>query len=350
MSPKSKNLIQNQTHGAMWRKAELAWAASLALGLSTSSFAATQSTPTAATAETTNKPSAQTASTSTASKTDIKAATDSGPQGLSKYLGLNYFTFFDGPGFNGDPLTTPGSLGRPADDGWSLWTNLSARGKFSSNLALDVQFRLQQIITNEFQFRFQGARFGISGTLLKLNNDTFDLVWSGAVNTDLPMIGGQIVSERTLIANPGMFSNLTFRPKGSKFSIYSLIGPRLFIYSDPDAMDGQTLRAGAAPGQKPQLAIVLSPSLNYDITEKTAARAGVGIDLRRNMNDAGIRRWFMPVDFGVSHQFNKYISIYPHVRFSGPWDDDLRKSLNAAPGTDWYDTASIGMWINGTLF
>lgn len=67
------------------------------------------------------------------------------------------------------------------------------------------------------------------------------------------------------------------------------------------------------------------------------------------MNDSGIRRWFMPVDMGVSHSFNKYISIYPHVRFSGPWDNSLRESLRAKPGTNWQDTASIGMWINGTI-
>ena len=272
------------------------------------------------------------------------------PNGLSKYLGLNYFSFFDGPGLGTDFSTSPGLLGRPSDDGWSIWTNLSARGKFSSNLALDVQFRLQQILTNEFQFRFQGARFGVSGTLLKISNNAFDLTWSGAVNTDLPMVGGQIVSERKLIANPGMFSSLTFRPKGSKFHIYSLIGPRYFIYSDADAMDRQSLGAGAVAGQKPQLAISLSPSINYDFTEKTAARAGVGIDVRKNMNDEGIRRWFMPVDFGVSHTFNKYISIYPHIRLSGPWDDNLRAELGAANGTDWTDTASIGVWLNGTLF
>ena len=335
-----------------WRSVQAVIAGATLVGLNTAStaFGATQSKASNNSPQpASTSPAATSSGSSTTSASEVKA-TSTEPQGLSKYLGLNYYTFFDGPGLSGDFLTTPGSLGRPADKGWSLWTNLSARGKFSSNLAFDVQFRLQQIITNEFQFRFQGARFGVSGTLLKINNDLFDLAWSGAVNTDLPMLGGQIVSERTLIANPGMFSNLTFRPKWSKFSIYSLIGPRFFIYSDPDAMDGQSLRAGAAPGQKPQLAISLSPSLNYDINEKTALRAGVGIDLRRNMNDAEIRRWFMPVDFGVSHTFNKYISIYPHVRFSGPWDDGLRQQLNAVPGTDWYDTASIGMWLNGTLF
>lgn len=330
----------------------LAGSAALVFGLTLiSSFAQAATAPGAATAPaSTAATSPAPASTAATTSSTTVTATSGEPSGISKYLGMNYFTFFDGPGLGTDLSYSPNSLGNPADKGWSLWTNLSARGKFSSNLALDVQFRLQQIVTNDFEFRFQGARFGISGTLLKINNDLFDLTWSGAINTDIPLIGGQIVSERTLIANPGMFSNLTFRPKGSKFSIYSLVGPRYFLYRDADAMDQQSLDGGAVPGQKPQLALSLSPSLNYDITEKTAARLGVGIDIRKNMNDEGLRRWFMPVDMGISHTFNKYISIYPHVRASGPWDDQLRKDLGARADVAWMDTASVGLWVNGTLF
>jgi hypothetical protein len=272
------------------------------------------------------------------------------PSGVSKYLGLNYFTFFDGPGLGTEFSKTPNSLGLPSDRGWSFWTNLSARGKFSDNLALDVQFRLQQIVTNEFEFRYQGARLGVSGTLLKIDQPGYNLVWSGAVNTDIPLVGGQIVSERALLLNPGLFSNLNFRPKGSKFSVFALVAPRVWLYSDRNAMDRQSLEGGAVPGQKPEVAIALQPSLNYDLSEKTAVRTGVGIDIRKNVNDEGLRRWFLPIDLGVSHSFNKYVSIYPHVRFSGPWDDSLRAELGAPAGTEWTDTASVGLWVNGTLF
>jgi len=268
---------------------------------------------------------------------------------VSQYLGLNYFTFFDGPGVGTEFSKTPNNLGRPSDRGWSFWTNLSARGKFSSNLAVDVQFRLQQIVTNEFDFRYQGVRLGLSGTLAKWETPYFNLTWTGAVNSDVPGVGGQISSERTLIANPGLFSNLTIRPHASKFSVYALVAPRVWFYSDREAMDRQALEGGAVLGQKPEAAINLQPSLNYDVTEKTAIRAGILLDIRKNVNDEGLRRWFWPVDFGVSHQFNRHISIYPHARFSGAWDDRLRSSLGAAPGTQWTDTASLGLWINGTL-
>jgi hypothetical protein len=268
---------------------------------------------------------------------------------VSQYLGLNYFTFFDGPGVGTDFTYTPNNLGRASDRGWSFWTNLSARGKFSSNLALDVQFRLQQIVTNELEARYQGARVGLSGTLLKVESPAYTLIWSGAMNTDLPGVGGQIVSERALIANPGLFSNLTLRPRNSKFSVFALVSPRIWFYSDPQAMDRQALEGGAVLGQKPEVAINLQPSINYDLTEKTVVRAGMLFDIRKNMNDDSLRRWFWPVDFGVSHQINNFISIYPHARFSGPWDNGLRAELNAPTGTRWTDTASLGLWINGTL-
>jgi hypothetical protein len=272
------------------------------------------------------------------------------PTGIAKYLGVTYFTFFDGPGLGTEFSKTPNNLGKPADKGWSFWTNLSARVKFSQRLAFDAQFRLQQIVTNKFEFRYQGVRFGLSGTLLKIETPTYKLTWTGAVNSDVPFTGGQVLTERTLIANPGMFSSMTLRPNGSKLSMYALIGPRFFIYSDPNAMDQQSLAGGAVPGQKPQIAFSVNPSLNYDLAENTAVRAGVTVDVRKNMNDAALRRWFWPVDMGISHSFNQYLSIYPHVRFSGPWDDKLRAELKAPTGTEWYDTASVGLWLNGTLF
>ena len=42
---------------------------------------------------------------------------------VSDYLGVNYFTFFDGPGLGTDFSKSPNALGRPSDRGWSLWTN-----------------------------------------------------------------------------------------------------------------------------------------------------------------------------------------------------------------------------------
>jgi hypothetical protein len=146
-----------------------------------------------------------------------------------------------------------------------------------------------------------------------------------------------------------MFSNLSFRPTGSRFSLFALVSPRVWFYRDANAMDTTSLKQGIQPGEKPQYVLSASPSLNYDISEKTALRTGVGLDFRKNMNSGGFRRWFMPVDVGVSHTFNSMLSIYPNVTFSGPWDDQLRQQLGAAAGTRWTDTVSLGMWLNGTI-
>lgn len=268
--------------------------------------------------------------------------------GIGNYLGLNYFTFFDGPGLGTDFSKSPNSLGRASDRGWSLWTNLSVKGKVSSNLGVDLQLRLQQIVTNQFEFRYQGARLGTSGTLLKIERPGYKLVWSGALNSDIPGVG-QVTTERKLIVNPGLFSNLTVRPTGSRFSLFALVSPRVWFYSDLDAMDRQSLEGGAVAGQKPQAALSLQPSMNYDLSEKTAVRTGIGIDFRKNANATSFRRWFMPVDMGITHTINPMLSVYPHVRFSGPWDDGLRRDLGARAGTDWTDTASVGLWLNGTI-
>lgn len=290
--------------------------------------------------------SAQTAALANTAGTSTKDL--SAPKGIGNYLGLNYFTFFDGPGLGTDFSKSPNALGRASDRGWSLWTNLSVKGKVSSNLGVDLQLRLQQIVTNQFEFRYQGARLGTSGTLLKVERPGYKLVWSGALNSDIPGVG-QVTTERKLIVNPGLFSNLTVRPTGSRFSLYALVSPRVWFYSDRDAMDRQSLEGGAVAGQKPEAALAMQPSVNYDITEKTAVRTGLGIDIRKNANADSFRRWFMPVDLGVSHTINSVLSIYPHVRFSGPWDNGLRRDLGARSGTDWTDTASVGLWLNGTL-
>lgn len=292
---------------------------------------------------------AQTASGSS----QLSGAAPSAPPWYKRWFGLTYFTFFDGPGA-GDFSRTPNHLGKSADRGWSIWTNLSARLKFTDRIALDYQFRLQQIITNEADFRYQGGRVGISGTFLKIDDPAFTLTWSGAINTDIPGIGGQINSERALIVNPGMFTQISLRPKQSRFSLFALVTPRFWLYSDFNAMDRQALEGGAVPGQKPILALVFQPSINIDLFPSLAKRGeslqfrtGMAFDVRMNANDSGPRRWFWPVDIGVSYDHASWLSIYPHLRFSGPWDDGLRAELGSR--NQWYDTLSMGLWVSGTI-
>ena len=261
---------------------------------------------------------------------------------VSKYLGATYFTFFDGPGVGEGFGFSPNLLGRAHDAGWTTWTNLSARLKVTENLAIDYQFRLQQVVTNQFEFRSQGGRLGISGTLLKGEN------WSltGALNSDIPGVG-QITQARTILLNPGLFSSFNYKPKGSRWSVFALVAPRVWFYSDRLAMEEQALKGGAVPGQKPDFIFSIQPSINYAISERSGLRSGITIDIRKNANSPDVVRWFAPVDVGYTYSLNKYFNIYPHLRVSTPLDNGLRRDLNRV--VPWTHTASLGIWLNGTI-
>ncbi len=265
---------------------------------------------------------------------------------VSDYIGITYFSFFDGPGL-GEPLgNPPGYNGAPLDTGLGIWTNLSVRLKFSDRYALDYQLRLQQIFTNEAEFRNQGGRLGVSGTLLKGDN------WSltGALNSDLPGVG-QIPTQRTLIANPGLFSQFAYRPSGSKWSVFSMVSPRVFIYEDSSAMALQDDASKLPPGAKPQIVLQVNPSINYAFNDRHGVRAGITFDVRKNAIGS-FQRWWWPVDLGYTYSFSKRFNLYPHMRFSTPLDNGLRNDLAAAKGASaapWTHTASVGIWLNGTL-
>jgi hypothetical protein len=66
-----------------------------------------------------------------------------------------------------------------------------------------------------------------------------------------------------------------------------------------------------------------------------------------NANDSAPRRWFWPIDIGVAYDHASWLSIYPHLRMSGPWDDGLRAELGSK--AEWYQTVSMGLWVSGTI-
>lgn len=200
-------------------------------------------------------------------------------------------------------------------------------------------------MTNQFEFRDQGGRLGISGKLLA--GDDWSL--TGALNSDIPGVG-QITTQRTLIVNPGLFASFNYRPKGSRWSLYALLAPRVFIYRDRMAMSDQDVLSNLAPGMKPEVMLYANPSINYALDDKSGLRLGMVVDYRKQAGTAGLNRWFAPVDFGYTYTLNKYLSIYPFVAVSTPMDNALREQLTRS-GTPaaWYDTTRVGMWINGTL-
>lgn len=265
---------------------------------------------------------------------------------VGDYVGLTYFSFFDGPGV-GEPIgLSPGPNGRPIDTGLGVWTNLSVRLKVTQRLAVDYQFRLQQIFTNEWEFRNQGGRLGVSGTFFKVG----DWEFKGALNTDIPGVG-QIPTERTLIANPGFFAQLSYRPSGSRWSMFSMVRPRVSFYRSNSAMAVQDEQQNLPAGAKPQIALEFNPSANYAISEKHGLRAGITVDYRKNAIGS-FNRWFWPVDLGYTYTYSSWLSFYPHMRFSTPLDNGLRETLASARGRSadpWTHTMSVGLWVHGTI-
>lgn len=267
---------------------------------------------------------------------------------ISKNFGVNYNSFFAGPGL-GLPLSVPpGMTGEASDTGLNFFNLISVKWKFSERFALDVQFRNQLVVTNQWEFRHQGQRLGISGTLLKGE----DWALSGAVNSDVPIasIAGQIPSQRTLLLNPGLFGTFSYNPKGSRWSLFALLAPRVWFYSDRNAIAIQDAANGGT-SNKPEYAIFVNPSVNYALTEKVGLRAGTTLELRKNIGWDSPRRNFMPMEIGVTYDISSKLSVYTYLLASTPLDDSLRRQqLKTDNPPDWTRTASINVWLSGTLF
>lgn len=267
---------------------------------------------------------------------------------IARNFGVNYNSFFYGPGF-GLPLSLPpGMSGAPSDSGLNFFNLISVKWKFSERFAFDVQFRNQLVVTNQWEFRHQGQRFGISGQLLKGE----DWALSGAINTDVPIgaIAGQIPSERTLIFNPGMFATFSYNPAGSKWSAFALLAPRVWFYGDRNALASQDVDNGGT-NAKPEFSIYINPSVNYALTPKVGVRFGTTVDFAKNIGWASARRNYMPFELGVTYDISPKFSIYTYLLTSTPLDDELRKAqLGTASPPSWTQTASINVWLSGTLF
>ncbi len=265
---------------------------------------------------------------------------------IKKNFGMDLNSFWSGPGI-GQPIgLSPGMQGTPSDTGLNFFNLISVKWKFSERFAFDVQLRNQWVHTNSPEFRWQGQRFGISGKLLK--GDTWSL--SGAINTDLPIPGlmGQMNQERTLLMNPGAFTFFSYRPEGSRWSVFALLSPRVFIYRDRLARSAQDVASNLAAGEKAEYFLFANPSINYQATDTVGLRLGLTLDFTKNVAWEGIRRNYMPFEAGVTWDVTDRISIYPYVAGSSPLDDGLRRQQ----GSDraWYNTVAVGTWISGTLF
>lgn len=260
-------------------------------------------------------------------------------------LGMGYFFFFDGPNLDrGQDLVTnrQGVTGNPINSYYIF----SFKYKLTEKYSFDVQPGVQHWYTRVHRARFDRTRVGVSGKLWQSGFWTLD----GAANSDIPYFG-YTASERTLIFSPGLFAGLTYKPTNSRWSIYTLVMPRVWFYQDRKAVEPEWLAGKRDPGEKFESIMQFTPTVNFALTDKLGLRSGIGLDYRKWVKDdwSTWRRWDTPVTAGVTYAFHKSFNVYAFLQ-SFPLDGN-RRGLNRAPLNGFRkDTSSFGMWLSGTLF
>jgi hypothetical protein len=254
---------------------------------------------------------------------------------VQENIGMNYFSFWEGPSLE-DGQTGKNEINRPLDSGLSLFNLVSFTYRLNEKYNFDLQNRLEWIHTQQAQWRFQGLRVGISGKLLEGKN------WklNGAFNTDVPEVNGRDARARTVLFNPGLFAGLTwnFAPK---WSMYTILSPRIFFYRDDQAVEKEWLLSGRDPGEKPRAIFQASPTLNYAVTDKFGIRSGLDLQFRQFVeSEPGyFKRWPSSWSVGPTYSFAKSLNVYTFVQ---TWPFDGEKMT--------MKTASVGMWLSGVLF
>lgn len=299
------------------------------------------------------------------------------PETRSSWLnsvGLSYFTYFDGPGLApGMSEFTPNVLGKPGDDGLRLNNLISIKYKLSSLLAVDLQLRVQWVLNNANQvesfhpFRWQSPRIGISGKLLSGQ----DWALTGAVNTDFPYFfpqplgGGVVATQRTTVFNPGLFAKFSYTPKQSAWSLFSLVRPRFFIYADRNVAEPQLSRAGFSPVLKNEFLFDLAPSANYALSSSYQLRFGTELSYSKlirsswspfhaslNNTDISSDSWRLapvPIQIGIAHEFPDFKGALNVSAFVQAFPIAAQRVRRDGSQAEFWETASIGMWISGTV-
>jgi hypothetical protein len=260
--------------------------------------------------------------------------------------GMNYFSFWEGHSLE-DGKTAKNERGGRLDDGLQLFNLISTTYKITDKYSIDLQTRLEHIAvtyngdTKKGQptrpsWRFQGLRIGVSGKLAAGEK------WSlkGAFNTDIPELNGRDARFRKTIFNPGLFSGLNYQFT-DRWSAYAILSPRIFFYTDNDAVEPEWIAGKRRPGEKPRLILAASPSVNYAINDKTGLRAGLDLSFRQFVeSDATyLKRWPTSASVGPTFNISKSLQIYTYVQ---TWPFDGKKMT--------METTSWGAWINGVIF
>lgn len=287
-------------------------------------------------------------------------------------MGMSYMSFFDGPGlFTDRQSITPNALGNPSDDGLVLMNNLSLKYRLLADLNLDFQMRFHYVMTNgneveNFEpLRWQSPRLGISTTFFKTENSKL----IGAFNTDLPYYfpepigGGYIAEKRTTILTPGLFAKYAYTPATSRWSVFSLVQPRYYLYENRNVAENQLSRSGYSPRLKNEFTLSLSPSVNYTFTDHFGMRLGTEFIYKKlvasswdpthgtsKSADPESKAWRlqpMPLQLGFTYTFSAMLEVSTYIQGFPVASQRVDKKGKTA---NFEDTISAGAWISGTLF
>jgi hypothetical protein len=260
--------------------------------------------------------------------------------------GMNYFSFWEGNSLE-DGKTAKNERGGRLDDGLQLFNLISTTYKLNDRIGLDLQTRIEHIPMTyrgdtkggkdtEPSWRFQGLRIGISGKLAAGEK------WSlrGALNTDVPELNGRDAIYSKTILNPGLFSVLNYQIN-DRWSLYAILSPRIFFYTDDEAVEPEWKEAKRDPGEKPRIILAASPSLNYAINDKLGMRAGLDLSFRQfvESDPMFLKRWPTSASAGPTFVINKHLNIWTYVQ---TWPFDGKKMH--------IESTSWGAWINGIIF
>lgn len=293
---------------------------------------------------------------------------------LSDYFGMSYAIFFNGPGLNGNSSTSPNFIGRPANDGLFTSNTISFRFKLTKALALDLQTRSQFVFNDDrpanrrrdnFEaFRWESPSLGVSGDIAK--GETWSL--RGAINSDFPYtlpspFTGFTSQGRTTIATPGMFAQFRWKPLDSKWSVFSIVGPRMFIYEDRNAVEPQFIRGGRIAGNKREFDLWIRPALSYAATRLIDVSVGTSISYNKQVvsewnpfNASVVQNgdgpeWRldpMPLQVGSTLNISKELRVFTYVQ--GFPIERQRFDAVAKRQVAFADTVSAGVDLTGNLF
>lgn len=289
-----------------------------------------------------------------------------------KNFSMSYLSFFDGPGVLTDNNSvSPNNMGKPSDDGLVLTNNVSFKYFLNSKYAIDFLTRTQWVTNNandteDFKsFRWNSPRLGISTTFLKTENGKL----TGAFNTDLPYMlpepfgGGYVASKRTTLLTPGFFAKYSWTPSYTRWSVFSLVQPRFYIYKDRHVAEPQLTRAGYSPELKNELTLSFSPSTNYSFTDRFGFRLGTevvykkliisdwnpfnGTDKAADPDSKAWRLQALPIQTGFTYIFSKMFEVSTYIQGYPIGSQRVDRKGNKAT---FEETVAVGAWISGTLF